>query len=177
VRRRLPPSIGFPPVAARDASVLVLGSLPGQKSLEMGEYYAQRHNAFWKIMGRLFGADPELPYERRLAQLRRHSVAVWDVLAAGERSGSLDSAIVASSIVVNDFATFFAAHRRIRLICFNGAKAAELYRRRVLPTLPPTIAAIETRRLPSTSPAHASLSFAQKLARWSAALTPAADRS
>jgi double-stranded uracil-DNA glycosylase len=175
VSSRTPLSVGFPPVAARDASVLVLGSLPGRRSLEMREYYAQPHNAFWKIMGRLFGAHPELPYEHRLDQLRRHAVAVWDVLAAGERSGSLDSAIVASSIVVNDFAAFFAAHREIRLICFNGAKAAELYRRRVLPSLPLEIATLETRLLPSTSPAHASLDFSEKLARWSAALGPATD--
>lgn len=163
-------SVGFPPIEDARARVLVLGTLPGRKSLEMQEYYAQPHNAFWKIMGRLFGAVPELPYERRLEQLRRHRVAVWDVLAAGERSGSLDSAIVASSVVTNDFAGFFAAHRDIRVVCFNGGKAAELYRRRVLAHLTPQSAALETRLLPSTSPAHASRTFAQKLARWSAAL-------
>ncbi len=157
--------------------MLVLGSLPGRKSLEMREYYAQPHNAFWKIMGRLFEAHPELPYERRLEQLRRHGIAVWDVLAAGERSGSLDSAIVPSSMVVNDFATFFAAHREIRLICFNGTKAAELFRRRVVPLLPAQVAALDTQLLPSTSPAHASLPFAQKLARWAAVLAPLAERS
>jgi TDG/mug DNA glycosylase family protein len=176
VSERPPLAIGFPPIAASDANVLVLGSLPGRRSLEMRQYYAQPHNAFWKIMGRLFGAHPELEYERRVEALRRHAVAVWDVLAAGERAGSLDSAIVASSIVVNDFGAFFAAHREIRLICFNGATAAELYRRRVLPALSPKIAAIETRRLPSTSPAHAAQSFEQKLARWSAALEPATHR-
>jgi hypoxanthine-DNA glycosylase len=150
--------------------VLVLGSLPGRMSLEKQQYYAQPRNAFWKIMGRLFGAAPELPYERRLDVLREHRVAVWDVLAAGERSGSLDSAIVASSIVVNDFGAFFVAHRDIRLVCFNGAKAAELYRRRVLPGLTPALAALDTQLLPSTSPAHASRTFSQKLARWSGAL-------
>jgi hypoxanthine-DNA glycosylase len=163
-------SVGFPPIAAANARVLVLGSLPGRVSLEKHQYYAQPHNAFWKIMGRLFGAAPELPYERRLEVLRAHRVAVWDVLAAGERSGSLDSAIVTSSIVVNDFGAFFGAHCEIRLVCFNGNKAAELYRRRVLPELSPAVAALETQLLPSTSPAHASRTFAEKLARWSAAL-------
>jgi TDG/mug DNA glycosylase family protein len=176
VTPRSPLSVGFPPVASADARVLVLGSLPGRRSLEMREYYAQPHNAFWKIMGRLFGAHPELPYERRLDALRSHAVALWDVLAAGERSGSLDSAIVASSVVVNDFAAFFAAHRDIRLICFNGTKAADLYRRRVVPALSAESAALPIRLLPSTSPAHASLRFADKLGRWSAALAPhAAD--
>jgi hypoxanthine-DNA glycosylase len=103
--------------------------------------------------------------------LRSRGIAVWDVLAAGERVGSLDSAIVPSSIVINDFRSFFARHEAIGLICFNGTKAAELYRRKVLPALPPRFAAIETRVLPSTSPAHASLRFEQKLARWSEALS------
>jgi hypoxanthine-DNA glycosylase len=176
VSRREPLSVGFPPVTAPDARVLVLGSLPGRMSLEMRQYYAQPHNAFWRIMGRLFGAAPELPYEHRLEVLRARGVAVWDVLAAGERAGSLDSAIVASSIVVNDFAGFFAAHRRIRLVCFNGSKAAELYRRRVLPQLSSEAAAVDTRLLPSTSPAHASRTFVEKLAAWSAVLEPATIR-
>jgi hypoxanthine-DNA glycosylase len=165
-------SFGFPPIAAADARVLVLGSLPGRTSLERNQYYAQPHNAFWKIMGRLFGAAQDVPYEQRLEILRAHRVAVWDVLAAGERSGSLDSAIVPSTMVVNDFAGFFAAHRDIRLVCFNGGKAAELYRRRVVPQLPAAVAALPSEQLPSTSPAHAARTFEQKLTRWSAALEP-----
>jgi hypoxanthine-DNA glycosylase len=163
-------SVGFAPVADVRARVLVLGSLPGRKSLEMREYYAQPHNVFWRIMGRLFGAEPSLPYRARLERLRAHGVAVWDVLAAGERAGSLDAAIVPASIVVNDFATFFARHRKIALICFNGNKAAELFRRKVAPLLAPQIAAMATRALPSTSPAYASLRFEQKLALWADAL-------
>jgi hypoxanthine-DNA glycosylase len=95
---------------------------------------------------------------------------VWDVLAAGERAGSLDSAIVRDSMVVNDFAGFFAVHGDVRAICFNGAKAAELYRRRVLPALTPPAADLPTLRLPSTSPAHAALRFDAKLERWATAL-------
>jgi TDG/mug DNA glycosylase family protein len=136
----------------------------------MSEYYAQPHNAFWKIMGILFGADPQLPYRARLQRLVAAQVAVWDVLAAGRRPGSLDSSIDAASAVVNDFPAFFARHGGIRLICFNGTKAAELYRRKVLPLLVPPAAALETRILPSTSPAHASLRFDDKLARWASVL-------
>jgi hypoxanthine-DNA glycosylase len=167
---RVPLSVGFPPIADARARVLVLGSLPGRKSLEMREYYAQPYNAFWRIMGELAGAGPALGYEKRLARLRARGIAVWDVLAAGEREGSLDSSIVRASIVVNDFNGFFERHRRIRLICFNGATAAGLFRRKVAPELKPDFAAIEMRVLPSTSPAHASLKFEQKLARWSEAL-------
>ena len=165
-------SVGFPPVADSRARVLVLGSLPGRKSLEMREYYAQPYNAFWRIMGKLFGAGPELAYTARLAKLRSQGIAVWDVLAAGEREGSLDSAIVPATILVNDFEEFFARHRRVRAICFNGNTAAALYRRKVLPRLEPTSAALATQVLPSTSPAYASLRFEQKLERWSAALRP-----
>lgn len=169
-RGRVEVSVGFPPIEDAAARVLVLGSLPGVKSLEMREYYAQPYNAFWRIMGELVGAGPELEYPARMLRLRAHGLAVWDVLAAGEREGSLDSAIVPASIVVNDFSAFFARHRELRLICFNGNTAAGLFRRKVLPSLEPQWAAIERRALPSTSPAYASLRFEQKLARWREAL-------
>jgi len=169
-RPRIPLCVGFPPIADARARVLVLGSLPGRKSLEQGEYYAQPYNAFWRIMGALFNAGPEHEYDVRLERLRARGIAVWDVLAAGEREGSLDAAIVPASIVVNDFNEFFRDHRRISSICFNGNTAAALFRRKVVPTLRPECAALETRVLPSTSPAHASLKLEQKLARWAAAL-------
>ncbi|HZF28764.1 MAG TPA: DNA-deoxyinosine glycosylase [Gammaproteobacteria bacterium] len=171
---RVPPSAGFPPIAGSRATILILGSLPGQKSLEMGQYYAQPQNGFWRIMGALFGAGPSLPYAARLERLIACGVAVWDVLAAGERAGSLDSAIVSASAVGNDFAEFFERHREIRRVCFNGTKAAQLYKRLVMPTLVPQVAALDTRLLPSTSPAHAARPFAAKLALWSAALSAAA---
>ncbi len=166
----MPLSVGFPPIADERARVLVLGSLPGRKSLEQQQYYAQPYNAFWRIMGALFDAGPERDYDVRLERLRAHGIAVWDVLAAGEREGSLDAAIVPASIVVNDFGTFFGAHRLIRSVYFNGNTAATLFRRRVVPTLAPEWTSLETQVLPSTSPAYASLRFEQKLQRWRAAL-------
>jgi hypoxanthine-DNA glycosylase len=171
-RRRVEVSVGFPPIEDAAARVLVLGSLPGRKSLEMHEYYAQPYNAFWRIMGELVGAAPELPYAARLRRLRAHGIAVWDVLQAGEREGSLDASIVPASIVVNDFGAFFERYRAIRAVFFNGNTAAGLYRRKVLPRLGPPWAALATQVLPSTSPAYASLRFEQKLERWSAALSP-----
>lgn len=160
-------SNGFPPVANEEARVLILGSLPGQMSLRMQQYYAQPRNAFWRIMGRLFGAEPGLPYTERTRRLIECRVALWDVCAAAHRPGSLDASILRSSVVPNDFAAFIASHPHIRLICFNGAKAAELYRRTVAPHLPDTIRRIRCEALPSTSPAHASMTFEEKLARWS----------
>jgi hypoxanthine-DNA glycosylase len=170
-----PLSVGFPPIEDSRARVLVLGSLPGRKSLELEQYYAQPYNAFWRIMGNLFGADPELPYAARGAMLRANGIALWDVLAAGEREGSLDASIVTATIVVNDFGAFFMEHPHIRAIFFNGTTAAQLFRRKVVPVLRPECAAIAQQVLPSTSPAHASLKFEQKLARWAAALRPVVD--
>lgn len=158
---------GFPPIADAHARLLILGSLPGQASLRRQQYYAQPQNAFWKIMGRLFDAGPELAYDERARRLVAQGVALWDVCAAAQRPGSLDASIVHASVVPNDCAAFIASHPHIHLICFNGAKAAELYRRLVLPTLPPTLRAIDYETLPSTSPAHASMRFEEKLARWS----------
>ena len=159
-------SFGFPPVARDDARVLVLGSLPGQASLAASQYYAQPQNAFWRIMGRLFDAGPERAYEERFRRLVEARVALWDVSASAKRPGSLDHRIDKRSVAANDFAGFFAAHREIAAIFFNGATAERLYLTLARPTLPEPAAGIATKRLPSTSPAHAGVSFAQKLDAW-----------
>jgi double-stranded uracil-DNA glycosylase len=156
----------FPPIARRDARLLILGSLPGRKSLEMQQYYAHPQNAFWKLITQIFGAEWPLTYTRRVRLLTAHRIALWDVLAAAERPGSLDSSIVHASALANDFAAFYRAHPQIRLVYFNGRKAEELYRRFVLPRLPGEFAAIRYVSLPSTSPAHAGMTFAKKLERW-----------
>lgn len=163
-------SRGFPPVVGAAPRVLILGSLPGRKSLAERQYYAQPQNAFWHIMERICGAGPALEYPERLARLKASSIALWDVLAAGERPGSLDSAIVRSTIVSNDFNTLLQSERTIDLICFNGKTAAELYRRHVLPTLPAPAATLPRLSLPSTSPAHAMMAFDEKLVRWNEVL-------
>jgi double-stranded uracil-DNA glycosylase len=160
-------SRGFAPIADRHARVLILGSLPGSVSLQMQQYYAQPHNAFWRLMGRLFDFDAQLPYRQRVAALKKNRIAVWDVCASAYRRGSLDTSIVGISVRCNDFPAFFAAHRAVHTVFFNGAKCAELYRRRVMPQLLKLPKALEYRQLPSTSPAHAARSFAEKLASWS----------
>jgi TDG/mug DNA glycosylase family protein len=156
----------FPPAARPDATRLILGSLPGQKSLQMQQYYAHPQNAFWKIVAQLFGAASPLPYKRRVKILTDHRIALWDVLAAAERPGSLDSSIVHASARANDFAAFFRAHPQIRRVYFNGRKAEELYCRFVLPDLGPDFEELRYECLPSTSPAHAGMTFARKLEIW-----------
>jgi double-stranded uracil-DNA glycosylase len=160
-------SFSFPPVARADAVVLILGTLPGQASLEAQQYYAQPQNAFWPLMGALLGAGRELPYPERLRRLMENRVALWDVCASAYRPGSLDQKIDDASVVPNDFAAFFGRHEGVERICFNGATAERLFKRHVAPTLTTRAATV---RLPSTSPAHAGRSFAQKREAWAAAL-------
>jgi hypoxanthine-DNA glycosylase len=160
----------FPPAARDDAHILILGSMPGIASLRAQQYYAHPRNLFWPFIDEIFATPPEPDYARRIARLQTRGVAVWDVLAACERPGSLDGRIVRSTEVVNDFAAFFATHRALTRICLNGAKAAEAFDRHVARTLPDAIAGLQIVRLPSTSPANASQPRARKLALWRAAL-------
>ena len=156
----------FPPIAKPDAEILILGSLPGRKSLEMQQYYAHQQNAFWKLIARIFDTGSSLPYTQRVKILTANRIALWDVLAAAERPGSLDSSIVHASARANDFAAFYRTHPQISRVHFNGRKAEELYRRFVLPALSAEFAAIRYVSMPSTSPAHAGMPFAEKLVRW-----------
>jgi TDG/mug DNA glycosylase family protein len=159
-------SRGFGYVARADARVLILGSLPGKVSLERGEYYAQPQNAFWRIMGELAGALPDLPYKDRLRLLKENRIALWDVCAAGHRPGSLDSEIRLATVETNDISGFLRAHPAVGLICFNGKKAQEIFDRKVRQDPPSVFARIRYEVLPSTSPAHAAMSYEQKLSRW-----------
>ncbi len=157
---------GFPPVVGSQPRVLILGSMPGIASLDAYEYYALPRNAFWPIMGNLFGAHFELPYTQRLDVLMAGQVALWDVLGSCVRPGSLDASIETRSIAVNNFNRLFTDHPTLRQVFFNGKKAAEIYRRHVLPKLDAVAADIPGYALPSTSPAHASQSFDEKLKAW-----------
>lgn len=159
-------SSGLPPIAGARARVLVLGTLPSVLSLQRQEYYANSRNAFWRIMGELIEARPELAYGDRVSRLRASGIAVWDVCRAAHRPGSLDAAMRSASIVTNDFRRFFREHPEVCLVCLNGAKAAALYERRVKPTLSQEVQGIERALLPSTSPAHARMTFEQKLQHW-----------
>lgn len=154
----------FLPIADANAATLILGSMPGQASLAAGRYYSHPRNAFWPIMGRLFGAVPGLEYKRRVEILLSAGVAVWDVLATCNRPGSLDSAIRREGLVANDIAGFLAQHPRVTRVFLNGAKAAELFESQVIPEL--FDVCVQRYRLPSTSPARAGLTFEQKLASW-----------
>ncbi len=163
-RQKHQPSQSFPPIARPDARILVLGSLPGQRSLQEQQYYAHPQNAFWRIMRELFGAEGG--YQQRCDTLVEHGIALWDVLAESVRPGSMDSDIKIDTARPNDFATLFGDCPGIGKVCFNGQKAAAMFERFV---------GVDTydlrfETLPSTSPAYAAMPYSEKLARWAAAL-------
>ena len=161
----------FPPISDANATVLILGSMPGKASLRANQYYGHPQNAFWKIMGELVDAGPDLSYSDRAATLRSRGIAVWDVLKSCTRASSLDSDIVEDSIVINEFAAFYDTHPNIARVFFNGGKAEHAYRRHVLPTLD-TCAHLAYERLPSTSPANAAIPYAEKRDAWTAIVNP-----
>ena len=165
--------ISFPPVISPDATVLLLGSMPGSRSLRMGQYYGHPHNLFWPFMEEIFGVKRSLPYAERLKELQAAGVALWDVLKECEREGSLDTAIVPASELPNDFEWLLTTYPAITQLCFNGSKAATAFTRHVVPVLPIKLRArLTLTPLPSTSPANRSISTADKLAHWRAALRP-----
>ena len=157
---RTPVLTGLPPIVGGSPRLLILGNMPSVLSLAAREYYGNPRNAFWRIMGELFGFAADGPYQDRVAALHTRGVAVWDVLATCRRVGSLDSAVERNSMVANNFGALFAAYPGIGRVYFNGAAAEANYRRLARVDTP-----FECRRLPSTSPAH-TMAFAAKLAKW-----------
>lgn len=162
----IPLNISFPPISGKDALILILGSMPSVKSLEQQQYYAHPRNAFWPIMSALLSITEELDYKECCAQLVNNQVAVWDVVRACQRKGSLDQHIESNSMIANDFNLFFQQHPEIQQIFFNGTKAEQVFNRHVLPSLNERQLSIARLRLPSTSPAHAAMTFEQKLSIW-----------
>lgn len=154
----------FAPIEGSTASVLILGSMPGKESLRARQYYAHPRNAFWPIMGDLIGAAPTLPYESRTQLLKAADIALWDVLASCTRHSSADSDIDAA--LPNDFETFFLTHPSITHVFFNGAIAEKYFHKLVQKLLKPC--QMQYQRLPSTSPANASMTYNQKLKAWKA---------
>jgi hypoxanthine-DNA glycosylase len=159
---------GFAPLVGENPRILILGSMPSVASLEKQQYYGKARNAFWGIMGELFAAGPELDYTERSCKLAETGVAVWDVLASCVRPGSLDSAIVAGSEEINDVAGLLLRFPQIQHIFFNGRKAEQLFRQKILPQLlvQQRFDNVSCICLPSTSPALAGLDFAGKLQQW-----------
>ena len=150
------PKHSFPPVADKNCRLLILGSIPGEESLRLQQYYGHPRNAFWRILDETL---PEKPYSEKCAFLLSHNIALWDVLKSAERIGSLDSAI--RDEVPNDFTSFFKKHPGIQKICFNGKKAQSSFQK----YFTDLYVSYNCVSLPSTSPAY-TLSFEKKKEMW-----------
>ena len=149
---------GLAPILDADTRLIVLGSFPGAASLRAQRYYAHPYNQFWKILGALWGLPlHDMPYQERTDILRARGLGVWDVYAACERAGSLDSAI--ENAQLNDLASLSTRCPRLRAIAHNGGESYRHARHTRALGLP-------VYRLPSTSPANASWSLARKLDAW-----------
>jgi TDG/mug DNA glycosylase family protein len=153
----------FPPIIGNNPHTLILGTMPGVRSLELQKYYAHPQNQFWKFMGDIYGASPDLPYEERCTILIKQGIAVWDVLQSCVRPGSMDSDI--KQAITNDFAVFFLEYPTIKKVVFDSAKAEEIFIK-----TQKNFSDIEFHRVPSPSPAHARMSYSEKLTRWTEAL-------
>jgi hypoxanthine-DNA glycosylase len=151
----------FPPVVRADTRVLVLGSLPGERSLAEGRYYAHPRNLFWRLVGEIVGEDLEaLDYEARLAALLGAGIGLWDTVASARRAGSLDAAIREAEHT--PLAALVATLPGLRAVAFNGAASARIGMAALagsgLALLP----------LPSSSPANAAVPYAEKRRLWAA---------
>jgi hypoxanthine-DNA glycosylase len=151
----------FPHVTDAHTRILILGSLPGEASLAQNQYYAHPQNKFWKLVGDTIGVDlAGLEYQQRLSVLLEHRIGLWDVIADARRSGSLDSEI--RDHANNDLLALLDSLPALTTIAFNGGTAAKIG----LKALGARADNYRILLLPSSSPAHASLSYSQKLIAW-----------
>lgn len=149
---------GLPAVIDQRTRLVVLGSFPGVASLRAAQYYGHPRNHFWPILSALWNVDLlSLPYAHRLPIVLEHGVGLWDVYARCVRPGSLDSAI--REPVLNDLASLSLRAPGLQAVAHNGAESARSKRHI-------EVLGMTAHRLPSTSPANASWSFARKLAVW-----------
>ena len=150
---------GFDPVAAPDARVLILGTMPSVESLRQSFYYAHPRNAFWPMLAQILAEPEPVSVEEKKALLLRRRIALWDVAQSCVRPGSLDSAI--RDALPNDVPGLLKRCPEIQAILFNGATAQNLYRK-LIGGVPEGLRSV---RMPSTSPAY-TLKFEAKRAAW-----------
>ena len=149
----------FPPIIDESSEILILGSIPGQKSLEKQEYYAHPQNKFWRIIFELFNEIFTTDYTKKIQILEKHHIALWDVIDTCERKGSLDSEI--RNEEANKIEELLHNYPNIKAIFCNGQKSYKNLQKILSKDFHLPIIA-----LPSTSPAHASLRSEEKLLSW-----------
>jgi len=152
-------SYSFPPIANKNAKILILGTMPGKKSLELQEYYGYKYNVFWKILFKLLNSEFSEDYNTKKKLLIDNDIALWDSLQFCFRKGSADADI--KDEIPNDFKTFFKKHPTVKHVYFNGTAAMNYYKRYVKYS-----DCLSFYLLPSTSPANARMSYEEKLNKW-----------
>lgn len=157
---------GLDPIADADSQILILGTLPGAMSLQKCEYYASPCNQFWRIIADLLDEVLPLSYQAKVSMLRKHHIALWDVLRSANREGSLDTDI--RNPIANDIVGFVTSHPSLRAIVFNGKEAKEKFRK--LTDTGAISERIKIISMPSTSQANTCLSLEDKKKRWSSIL-------
>ena len=149
---------GLAPIVDADTRLLILGSFPGVASLRAQQYYGHPQNHFWKILGALWQQPLiGMPYAERVQNMRAQGVGLWDVYAACEREGSLDTAIRAGEL--NDFVWLGKQCPHLQAVAHNGGESFKHAKHSAALGVP-------VHKLPSTSPANASWSFERKRAAW-----------
>ena len=152
----------FKPSIDNDSRILILGSMPGVKSLEMCQYYAHPQNRFWKVMG-IICNEPnlhELDYGLKLKVLLKNNIALWDTLKTCKRDGSLDSNI--QNEIPNDIRKLLKKHSNIKTICLNGNKSYSAFKK----YFPDLLEKYDCHKMPSTSPANARYSLDKLITEW-----------
>lgn len=149
----------FLPIIAPDTEVLILGSMPGDRSIAENEYYGHPQNRFWRMLSIVTNSPEPSDYSQKRRLLRENRIGLWDVAQQAQRKGSLDSAI--RKAIPNDINGLIAGQTRLRTIAFNGRKAETLYDRHF-----ERVSDIVYLSLPSTSPANAGMAFDPLCERW-----------
>ena len=151
----------FNPIIDNESKILILGSMPGRKSLELQQYYAHPQNRFWRLLAQLLEEGVPQNYQEKQNMLLRQHIALWDTLAYCEREGSLDSDI--KNEQPNAILPLLAEHKQLRAVFCNGGKAAAAFKKYFAKDLP---AGVAVYYLHSTSPANARMSLEALAAEW-----------
>lgn len=152
----------FLPSINEYSKILILGSMPGVKSLEEQQYYAHPQNRFWKVMGALCGGQNLInyPYEQKLETLLKNNIALWDTIKSCKREGSLDSNIINET--PNDIKKLLKKYSNIKIICLNGNKSYSAFKK----YFPDLLEKYTCYKMPSTSPANARYNLEKLISDW-----------
>ena len=152
-------SHSFPPLIYEHVEILILGSLPGKKSIELKEYYGHPRNRMWKILCAITNYEVPTDYDSKKIFLKKNKIGLWDVASSAERKGSLDSNI--KKEIPNDLDSLLLDFPSIKVIGFNGKKSESIYNKFFKSNR-----SIKYVSLPSSSPANMAISFEDICLRW-----------